>query len=394
MTNNQAGLALGVTLWAAIFIVVCGQTFTAIFPLLLGSLVDGAGLSVSEASDVLAAGTGGLLMGTAFMLIKGHLWDRRLIGCCAFGLMLAGNSFALFFHQYYGLLLAFCTAGYGAGTAVALGMAVLAAEGDTAKRYGIMVMTLSAFNAAVLLLIPQLTEWWGFNGVIAILTSYSVLGFALLSSIPRHIKTLSDNAHSSSTVRLTSRSPLLAVTATLILFTGFASFWPYIERIAVDAAIAKERIALSYSLGMVGAGCSGVVATVLGERFGFFKPLMVCCLLLFAGAMAISFILTVNTVVILVPLFQFSYVLMMVFNNAALAKMDASGRVLVFGVFVESTGWFLGPLLAGQVFRTGGSYFTLACIFIGAVGLFIGIRLLMLRDMRKAPEVNSLAKVV
>ena len=66
---------------------------------------------------------------------------------------------------------------------------------------------------------------------------------------------------------------------------------------------------------------------------------------------------------------------MLVFNNAHLAKLDSSGRVLVLGSFVETAGWFVGPLLAGQVLRAGGDYFTLLTLLIGSVVVYLVLKI-------------------
>lgn len=373
--KQESKISHQMSLLNAVVIIVCAQSMTAFVPLLLGSLVDDVGLAVAEASDIVAASTAGLLLGTAFIVMKGHLVNRQTISFVAFILMLLSCTAALFIHQYPFLLITMLVAGTGSGAGLSLGLALLVAgHSNTAQRYGIAVMSLAAFNAVIILGIPSLTEWFGVNGIIAILLSCSLVGCIFSSTVPRIPYQDASKSDTDQENAINKKVSAIALVATLVLFTGFTLFWPFIERIAVEAGVAKTTIATSYSLGMIGVGASGFVASLVGDRFGHLKPLFLACGFLSVGSLAIVYGLNAQNIVFLIPLFQFNYILLVIFNNVSLAVLDASGRVLVAGVFMESTGWFIGPLVAGQILRVSEGYVILAAIFIVTTVVFLFLK--------------------
>lgn len=354
-----------------VVLIICGQFQSALIPFFLGALVDDILLSVPQASDIVAAGTGGSVLGTLLVFFKGHLWDRRRMIRVALLLLFSSNLCSFWLHTYYLLMVLVFISGVGSGAIIALCSAALADSDNPARRFGLVMMSLSTVNAMMLYLVASVIDHIGVNAIFSVLFIASVLGGLLSSGFPRFIRQRTQ----SKVHRVDHCQAALAIVATFIIFTGFASFWPFVERMATEAGIAKGAISLSYSMAAFAGVLSGLLANVVGERFGYLWPIIVSCGLLVIAAVAVTYHLNDRSILVLVPSFLFSYLSMLVFNNAHLAKLDSSGRVLVLGSFVETGGWFVGPLLAGQVLRAGGDYLTLFGVVVATIMAYLILKI-------------------
>lgn len=357
---------------AAISTIICAQMFSILIPFFLGSLVESAGFEMAMASDVIAAGTCGVMLGTLLVLMKGHIWNRQIMSFGGFSSMVLGNLVSLYFQDYAILLVSVFFIGLGSGVGIGVGAAVISGGGNTAKRFGIVMMSVTTFSTLSITIVPHLIEAYGVNGVFILLLTYNLFGFIFIKGLPRYcsLKAIRENgvdAGSSNFARHNSVEKIpaaIAIFAAFLIFFGISAYLPFIERIAVEANIESSVIAYSVSVGAFFGGFLSMLAGFLGKRIGHIRPLVVAGAILIVGAWSINYKLSAVNVMLVVPLFFFGYILMGVFNNASLADMDVTGRVLVFGIFVETAGWFIGPLFAGQVLRLGGDYHTLLAVLI------------------------------
>lgn len=365
-----------------ILLILAGQMVTALTPFLTGALVDYAQLSLAQSSDVIAAITGGIMLGTLIVLLKGHVWNRRMLAYCALLLVIGGNALALKFHNYHQLIVIEVLAGIGSGVAIALGAMVIAGAGGSAKYFGMLMVVLGATNAVTAYFVPYAVQYFGINGLYIILLAYGVCGLFVPRYLVSPIAEIQEKNHDGKINQIHSPvidkvSAVVGVIVTLVIFSGYAAFWPFLERIATNSGVEASTFGQSLSIALLCGGLAGVVASFVGDRFGHIRPLVFSCLIISVGAVAITFLLTDFTVRFILPFFQFGYLFMLIYNNASLSLLDSSGRVLVFGVFMETSGWFVGPLLAGQIIRFGGSYNTLSYFLLVTTLVYITAKILM-----------------
>lgn len=362
-----------------ILMIISAQMFSAFIPFLLGGLVDYRGFALAQASDVIGAGTGGTMLGSLLVLLKGHCWNKKILIRTAFTFLLIGNSAAMVSYSYPAMLISMFLVGLGSGLALSIGVAILAGYENPPRVFGMTMLVLTTINASTIYFIPVMTGRHGLNAIFFVMLFYLLLAIIVTVYLRRayfqNLQAIITNSIDKTT-GIYRFEAVLAIAATFFLFSAVASFLPFVERMAADAGVNSATIGKGFSLAMFAGGCAGVLASIIGDRYGYLKPLFVSCVLLFVGAIAVTSRLTEETALLLIPLFQFSYLFMVTFNNSSLAALDITGRVLVFGIFMETCGWFLGPLLAGQVLRAGGDYQTLMMLLLSAIVIFLGLKAL------------------
>lgn len=357
---------------AAIVLVVCGGSMTVLVPFLLGSLVDDLRLSVAQATDIVASGAAGLLFGTIAVLIKECHSNRKLFAIIASAFMIIGNLLGFIFKLHSSLIFSQFLVGFGAGCFIAIGVAIIAGTDNSSRYIGLQMMAATLVSSINLLVVPVAISMMGLNGYFVVLMVFSILAIFVIQWLPTKILLTDASMLCGSNAGFAfSRSMIFAIASTLIVFTGFNAFWPFIERISLDGGIGNNLISKSLSSAMIAAAVVGLLAGKIGNKYGYYKPVIFSCMAMFICLLLVFNFLTSNSIVFIIPVFQAHFIMLLIYNNAYLASLDPLGKVLLLGVIMENTGAVLGPIISGQILRFGGGYYAIGTFFTVMLFLYV-----------------------
>ncbi|MDC1512725.1 MFS transporter [Porticoccaceae bacterium] len=377
-----------------VVLMVCGVSGANFRAFLLGALVGDVGITDAQASDVIAANATGILIGSVVMVLKVHIWNRRYIAWSAISCMLVGNFLGLFFHQYQQLLMILFLNGLGEGILMSLGAAVIAGSKDATKFIGIHMILGTSTATVMALSAPYLIQWQGISGIFLFLLMFpglALLSTRWLSSFVQAPTTQPQAVNSDRAMpAIDMRAAVLSIIATLVLFTGLGAFWPFCETIVNASNVSSEIFGKAVSVGMFSGGVVAVAAAWYGNSFGFLKPALLGCVVTSLVAYFATYQVSEAATFLIIPGYLMSSMLVIIFHNAFLASLDTQGRVLVFGVTMESLGGVLGPILAGSILRLGFSYEVICWALIIAVFCYLLLRILCLVNYENGlGEINA-----
>jgi cyanate permease len=157
-----------------------------------------------------------------------------------------------------------------------------------------------------------------------------------------------------------------------IYFAGFIGLWAFLGRIGTANGLSAEAASSALSISLLVGASAVVVTSIVGNRFGYLKPLT-----LSVGVYGLFLLLTASSR----SVFWFTIALIL-FNVAAngalpyqleiIAKSDRDRRYFVLLPAFQSAGAAAGPYLAG-VMSSRGSYSGVYAMFVAAVAVsFIG----------------------
>ena len=363
---------------AGVFLVVCGASGLSFRAFLVGAFENDLGFSPVLASDIVAASAGGLLLGNFIMLLKVHVWNRRKVAWAALSLMFIANLSGLFLHLYQQLLVIQFLSGLGEGILMGLGAAIIAGASNATRYIGLQMVLGSVAAAATAYFAPYLIQWKGVNGIFLFLLVYPFI--ALLSTFwVSRFPSVTISDVKGVEPRIDKFSAGVSVLGTLILFSGLGMFWPFMESIVIAAGVPKPDFGKILSVAIVLGGVVAFAVSLFGDKYGYLKPALLGCAILISVVCTLTFEVNGLLFFILVPAYLMSSMLLIIYHNSYLASLDAQGRVLVFGVSMESLGGLLGPLMSGGILRLGGDYKMICWSLIVLSSFYVLLRFVTLR---------------
>jgi predicted MFS family arabinose efflux permease len=167
--------------------------------------------------------------------------------------------------------------------------------------------------------------------------------------------------------------PWLVLAAIFFTYINIGSYWTYIELAALDAGIDDQYVGrlLVWTSFFSLVGCA--VATVISNRFGLARPLLIA---LFSMAMVVGMLsFGINDIKILISMFSFNllWIFVDVYQMATVANVDRSGAFASLMPGAQGLGQIVGPNLAASILGAGLGYgkMFMMCSSAAIVGLVI-----------------------
>jgi len=345
-----AGFKLAISAYAAIW----GTGFLSYvaMPYLIGSVADGMGLGVDEAG----------LIGSAELLIvalsafavssRVRILPRRKVALLGGVIAIAGHVLSLLTSSIVALVVCRALAGVGAGMALAIGNACLAASHDPSKAYGQVMMLLATVTAGVIVSLGYITETWSYYGVFGTQAVVVALMLIPMSYLPERDETRpeDDVTH--------GKIPMLpaAMIVLGIVMWHFCdnSIWGFSERIATKIGMKPDVIGWLLGLGLFVGVLGGFIASSIGTRYGRIWPvcvgigIAVTCISVITSTGVIS----VYTTSILSYIVCFMFISSYIYGLAG--ELDHHGRVMAVASGAGNLGVALAPSLSGKLIATAG----------------------------------------
>ncbi len=335
-----------------------GLVFTfgliAFIPLTIGVLVDGYGFSLKQAGLVGSVEIASMtLAGLIVALYAQHVSRARLaqIGCI---LGLLGNLLVLVDSTFYALLLCRIIVGVGIGL-ITGAVNFSTASSSNAERlyaasttgYGVILVVLF-FIAPLVYTEISYPAYFMFFSILFLLGIY--LTRWLLDAKPEQLGAV-ETKHIHFETLLNPRLLGLFV-ATLFLWIGLGIVWAISERMGVSIGLTPQQaglvIATSNAIGLLGS----VVANVMGTRFGYARPLLLCVgvLSLAYASMAASQNMVVWGAAF--TLYNLGYYFMIPYVLGTAAQYDESGRAATVSALMSPVAHIITPSLGVYIVAT------------------------------------------
>ena len=336
---------------ASIASTIGGLPFNAL-PVMLGSLADSFGLSAQTVGLIGSTCFAGYLVGTLGAPFWMNRLDWRLLTVIsAIGTALAFAASAAV-QQVQFLYVTWAAIGFFASTMTCLGMRVLSDLPNKVRAYGVRQGTELAITAAVLFALPPLViAFWKYPGAaLALAAVVALLGVSAFW-VPRHAVV------TPTTIRARGRLPLASVLALGVFFlflVGNIGLWAFLARMGTDLKIAPAETGLVFAVLKLLGGTAAFAVAVIGDRLGERLPYVLVLGGLWLGLALLAIAGSFLPYALGAWIWEFSFTCGCVFQTAAIARSDPSGRavVLVPAVFAGSS--MVGPGLAGNLLTSGG----------------------------------------
>ena len=335
-----------------------GLVFTfgliAFIPLTIGVLVDGYGFSLKQAGLIGSVEIASMtLAGLIIALYAQHVSRARLaqIGCI---LGLLGNLLILVNSTFYALLLCRIIVGVGIGVITAA-VNFSTASSSNAERlyaasttgYGVILVVLF-FIAPLVYTEISYPAYFMFFSILFLLGIY--LTKWLLDVKPEKLGAV-ETKHIHFETLLNPRLLGLYV-ATLFLWIGLGIVWAISERMGVNIGLTPQQaglvIATSNAIGLLGS----VVANVMGTRFGYARPLLLC-----VGVLSLSYASLAASQNMVVwgaafTLYNVGYYFMIPYVLGTAAQYDESGRAATLSALMSPVAHIITPSLGVYIVST------------------------------------------
>jgi len=372
----------------SLYMTLVGYAVLVGVPVISTAWVELLGFTEEQVGRVAGADLGGLSLGAVFAALLVARINRRLLVLISVAIVILSNGMCMVYTDYETVLWLRVGAGFGSGIYTAVAVATLGGSSNPARAYNLMLFAFAFSQALEMQVLPMLSM----NGIYLVFIGCYVAGLPFLHWVPaRPIeKVLADASQAARGPHVPAYIPWLVLAAIFFTYINIGSYWTYIELAALNAGIDGDYVGrlLVWTSFFSLVGCA--VATVISNRFGLARPLLIA---LFSMAMVVGMLsFGINDINILVSMFSFNllWIFVDVYQMATVANVDRSGAFASLMPGAQGLGQIVGPNVAASMLGAGLGYgrVFVMCSIAAIVGLLIyGAMYLWLRK-----TIPSLAK--
>ena len=392
-TNNVSATAYDNwrSIVISLYMTLVGYGVLVGIPVISTAWVNLLGFSEVEVGRVAGADLGGLSLGavlTAFFIAR---VNRRLLVLIGIAIAVLANGLCIKMVEYEQVLWLRLLAGIGSGIYTAVAVASLGASSKPARAYNLMLFAFAFSQAAEMQFLPMLSLegiYWVF--IVCFLITLPFVGW-----IPAFADTKAqslDQDISSANVGqmpIPTYVPWLCLIAIAITYINIGAYWTYIEL----AALADQATPSWVSKILVWASFCSLVgcafATVLSNRFGLIRPLLVALLSMALAVGLLANGITDQKIFISVFSFNFLWIFVDVYQMSTIANVDKSGRFASIIPAAQGVGQIIGPNIAASLLGLSLGYS--AVFILGASAGIVALLIYAFIFMRFRKTIPSLA---
>ncbi len=370
------------------FLASAGLYYINIFPAITDSLMEGAGLTSSQAGDVTSANALGAAFGAliiTLLITRIPQWKAAafallfsLITIDLFTIALDSTEFLVMIRFAHGLL---------GGALVGLGFSVIARTQKPSIAFSLLLVVQYGGGALGLWLLPPLVPEYGAYVPFFALISFSLVTLVMLPFIgafplpPKATKKIVSRVRVKP-LAFTLLGLYLFQAANMALFAfifGMGKFFGH----SID--FLSPAIASANIIAILGA----VIAIYTGAKFKLVRPFMLALLvavvgtwgLIFSQSQAVYFWL--NAILGIAWAFAIPYFLTMA------AKFDKAGQMAALGGFASKMGLASGPWAAGMLLADSNDYIRLIYIATGVLVVCLLVSFYPAKEIDEYEAANS-----
>lgn len=334
-----------------------------LLPVMLGSMADSFGLDASAAGLMGSVCFAGYLVGT----LGAPLWMNRLnwrvltvvstAGTALFFALSAGVSSVPVLYGMWALI------GFFASTMTCLGMRILSDLPNKVRAFGVRQGVELSVTALVLFVLPPLViAHFKYPGAaLALAGVVALLGVSALW-VPHGPPSAGAATHGAPVAAATGHHALPAASwralALFFLFlVGNIGLWAFLERIGASLKVSPTEMGIVFALLKLLGGVAAFSVAALGERLLPRRAALLVLVVIGAGLVLLASASSTGFVGFALGawIWEFAFTCGCVFQTAAIARSDPSGRAVTLVPAAFALSSMAGPGLAGQIVA-GGSF--------------------------------------
>lgn len=348
-------------------------------PVISTAWVDLLGFTEEQVGRVAGADLGGLSLGAVFAALLVGRMNRRMLVLISVAIVIVSNGLCMVYVDYGTVLWLRVGAGIGSGIYTAVAVATLGGSSNPARAYNLMLFAFAFSQALEMQVLPMLSM----NGIYLAFIGCYVVGLPFLRWIPARpveralevdLKVEGEGgAHRVVHRHVPAWVPWLVLAAIFFTYINIGAYWTYIELATIDAGIDNNYVGrlLVWTSFFSLVGCA--VATVISNRFGLARPLLLA--LLSMAAIVGMLVFGINDVNILISMFSFNllWIFVDVYQMSTVANVDHSGAFASLMPGAQGLGQIVGPNLAATQLGAGLGYSSvfIMCSAAAVTGLLI-----------------------
>ena len=346
----------------AIFLTLVGYGVLVGVPVISTAWVSLLGFSEEQVGRVAGADLGGLSLGAVLASLLVGRFNRRKLVLYSASLAIISNLLCIEFQQYEQVLSLRVGAGIGSGVYTAVGMATLAGTWKPSRAYNFMLFAFCFSQALEMKVLPMLSM----NGIYLTFVGCYLFGLLFLHWIPPHpadppLDVEIDVEESSHTHHVEHRHvpawiPWLCMGVIFCTYIDIGSYWTYIELAALDAGVSHDFVGpvLVWGSFLTAVGC--LVVTVISNRFGLARPLLLALVAMASVAFMLSNGITEGKFLVSVFGFNLLWIFVDVYQMSTSANIDHSGAFAALIPGAQGLGQIAGPNIAASLLGAGLGY--------------------------------------
>lgn len=360
-----------------ILLSVIGVCVFILQPGYVQGLVEYLGFSDEQAGYIASAEMFGVAASTIILIFISSRFNWRALVTVYLGICTLGNLSSISVTDFDTLTIIRFITGLGSGGVISLGFTMMGLTQKSDRNFGYIITWVLIYGAFGLLLMPSAFHLIGMNGILLFFALFCSSGFFFVKYLPiageHHVdeRTLNSVAYSWQLKGIS----LLAI---LVYNIAIGITWAYLFLLGIEANITEQAVAnvltISQFLGIAGA----FLAVLLQLRIGRTIPLMIGVL---GGALGVYCLVgNINYLFYSLGIYLFNLLwnLSMPYLLATMADFDPTGKMVVYGVSMQTTGTAMGPGIAALIL----GYSDYDTVYIVATVLFIASALLLLPGLR------------
>ncbi len=342
-------------------------------PVISTAWVELLGFSPEQVGRVAGADLGGLSLGAIVASLFVGRMNRRILVLISIAIVIISNGLCMVYTDYETVLWLRVGAGLGSGIYTAVAVATLGGSSKPARAYNLMLFAFAFSQALEMQVLPMLSM----NGIYLAFIACYIIGLPFLHWVPawppdKQSLDAEDNQQVDQP-HVPAWIPWLVLAAIFFTYINIGSYWTYIELAALDAGIDGHYVGrlLVWTSFFSLVGCA--VATVISNRFGLARPLLIA---LFSMAMIVgmlSFGITDTRILISMFSFNLLWIFVDVYQMSTVANVDRTGAYASLMPGAQGLGQIVGPNIAASMLGAGMGYSKVfvMCATAAMVGLVI-----------------------
>jgi predicted MFS family arabinose efflux permease len=373
MTHGKLPIA------AVILVGAIGELILYVGPVLLGAAVDAFGFSPGDAGYIVA-GEYGLSAAAAIYLSSLKTIGRvKTIVALSILLLIVCDGISFITSSPAVFIACRLIVAFGAGALFAIGNRAAAEHPKSQRLFSMMIFVAVLFSAFVYSFAPESIVHFGPRGPFGLLVLISLIMIPFIAFFPELAPAQAQRRKAGAPVAIGGVAMLAAI---FMLYGSNIGLWAYVERIGQAQQLSIEAISLVLTLnGFIALG-AGLLAAIMGVRFGAFAPITIAILVQMVSAYVLPIAPGVTTYGALAISFTFGLIFVVPYLKAVLADIDNSGRLAGLGTALITLGSAFGPAIMGFALNEGAGYRDLALITSTGLVIAWALSVVSLRGRR------------
>lgn len=365
----------------AVYMALVGYSVMVAIPVISTAWVAQLGFTEIQVGRVAGADLGGFSLGAILLSLLVTRVNRRFLVLGSAAIAVTANALCIGMQSYEETLWLRVIAGIGSGAYTAVAVATLAGTAKPARAFNILLFAFAFSQGGELYLLPKLSMT---DIYIFLIGTYLVSLLFLQWLPPRPLDKSLDvevdeeevgEGHHTTHQQVPASVPWLVLAAVLFTYLNIGAYWTYIELASVASEASPDWVSkvlvFTSVFSVIGCAC----ATVLSNRFGLARPLLVT--LVFQAVIVAMLAGGINNINVMISMFAFNFcwIFVDVYQSATIANIDRSGRFAALMPGAQGLGQLLGPNLAATILAMGlgygGIFIMCALASLTAFGIYL-----------------------